>query len=186
MNFCIGLFSRVMAKILLVLGGARSGKSAFAVDLARGYKRVTYLATARILDDEMAERVRRHRQLRPTTWQTVESPTDADMKILELEGSTDLVLLDCLTLYVTNLLLDKNQLEAKEAYILEAVERLCHSSREVSFDVIMVSNEVGLGIIPAHPLSRQFMDIAGLVNQYIAREAEAVYFLVAGIAKRIK
>jgi adenosylcobinamide kinase/adenosylcobinamide-phosphate guanylyltransferase len=175
-----------MARILLVLGGARSGKSAFAVDLARGYKRVTYLATARMLDEEMAERVKRHRRLRPTSWQTIESPVQADKEILKLEGSTDLVLLDCLTLYVTNLLLDEQEQEAKESYILEEVERLCRISREASFDVIMVSNEVGLGIIPAEPLGRQFMDIAGLVNQHVAREAEAVYFLVAGIAKRMK
>lgn len=175
-----------MARILLVLGGARSGKSAFAVDLGRGYKRVTYLATARVLDEEMAVRVRRHRQLRPSSWQTIESPTHANKRILELGGSTDLVLLDCLTLYVTNLLLDENQKEAKEAYVLEEIERLCRASKEASFDVIMVSNEVGLGIIPAEPLGRQFMDVAGLVNQHVAREAEAVYFLVAGIAKRIK
>ena len=175
-----------MAKVLLVLGGARSGKSAFAVNLARGYKRVTYLATARVQDAEMAERVKRHRQIRPASWKTIESPTHADKRILELAGSTDLVLLDCLTLYVTNLLLDGNQKEAKEPYILEEIERLCHASKDVSHDVIMVSNEVGLGIIPADPLGRQFMDIAGLVNQLVAREAEAVYFLVAGIAKRIK
>jgi len=175
-----------MAKVLLVLGGARSGKSAFAVNLARGYKRVTYLATARVQDAEMAERVKRHRQIRPASWQTIESPSHADKRILELAGSTDLVLLDCLTLYVTNLLLDGNQKEAKEPYILEEIERLCHASKDVSYDVIMVSNEVGLGIIPADPLGRQFMDIAGLVNQQVAREAEAVYFLVAGIAKRIK
>jgi len=175
-----------VAKVLLVLGGARSGKSAFAVNLARGYKRVTYLATARVQDAEMAERVKRHRQIRPASWQTIESPSHADKRILELAGSTDLVLLDCLTLYVTNLLLDGNQKEAKEPYILEEIERLCHASKDVSYDVIMVSNEVGLGIIPADPLGRQFMDIAGLVNQQVAREAEAVYFLVAGIAKRIK
>lgn len=175
-----------MGRILLVLGGARSGKSAFAVDLARGYKRVTYLATARVLDEEMAERVKRHRRLRPASWQTIESPLNAEKRILELEGNTDLVLLDCLTLYVTNLLLDEHEKEAKETYILEHIEGLCHASRDASFDVIMVSNEVGLGIIPAEPLGRQFMDIAGLVNQHVAREAEAVYFLVAGIAKRIK
>lgn len=175
-----------MAKVLLVLGGARSGKSAFAVNLARGYKRVTYLATARVQDAEMAERVKRHRQIRPASWQTIESPSHADKRILELEGSTDLVLLDCLTLYVTNLLLDGNQKEAKEPYILEEIERLCHASKYVSYDVIMVSNEVGLGIIPADPLGRQFMDIAGLVNQQVARQAEAVYFLIAGMAKRIK
>ena len=181
-----------MAKVLLVLGGARSGKSAFAVNLARGYKRVTYLATARVQDAEMAERVKRHRQIRPASWQTIESPSHADKRILELEGSTDLVLLDCLTLYVTNLLRAENQVagplppEAKEPYVLEEIERLCLAAREASFDVIMVSNEVGMGIIPADPLGRQFMDIAGLVNQLVAREAEAVYFLVAGIAKRIK
>ncbi|HHT9140700.1 MAG TPA: bifunctional adenosylcobinamide kinase/adenosylcobinamide-phosphate guanylyltransferase [Candidatus Tripitaka californicus] len=175
-----------MAKVLLVLGGARSGKSAFAVNLARGYKRVTYLATARVQDAEMAERVKRHRQIRPASWQTIESPSHADKRILELEGSTDLVLLDCLTLYVTNLLLDENQKEAKEAYIIEEIEGLCQASSEASFDVIMVSNEVGQGIIPADPMGRQFMDIAGLVNQQVAREAEAVYFLIAGMAKRIK
>ncbi|HHT9154872.1 MAG TPA: bifunctional adenosylcobinamide kinase/adenosylcobinamide-phosphate guanylyltransferase [Candidatus Tripitaka sp. YC43] len=175
-----------MAKVLLVLGGARSGKSAFAVNLARGYKRVTYLATARVQDAEMAERVKRHRQIRPASWQTIESPSHADKRILELEGSTDLVLLDCLTLYVTNLLLDEDQKEAKEPYVLEEIEGLCQAAKDVSHDVIMVSNEVGLGIIPADPLGRQFMDIAGLVNQLVAREAEAVYFLIAGMAKRIK
>ncbi len=175
-----------MAKIIFVLGGARSGKSAFAMELAKGYRRVTYLATARILDEEMAERVRRHKQIRPSSWQTIESPLEVDKKILELESGTDLVLLDCLTLYITNLLLDDNQKEAKEAYIMEEMGKICRASANATFDVIMVSNEVGLGIIPDNPLGRQFTDIAGIVNQKVAQHASEVYFLVAGIAKRIK
>ncbi|HHT9127078.1 MAG TPA: bifunctional adenosylcobinamide kinase/adenosylcobinamide-phosphate guanylyltransferase [Candidatus Brocadiia bacterium] len=169
-----------MAKIIFVLGGARSGKSAFAVEIAKNYKRVAYIATAQALDDEMAERIRIHKASRPNGWQVIESPLDADGVIKDLDGKVDFVLFDCITLYLTNLI------SREEVDIFKKVENLCKACRETSADVVIVSNEVGLGIVPENTLSRRFRDLAGKANQIIAKEADEVYFLVAGIAQKIK
>ncbi|MFQ5863501.1 MAG: bifunctional adenosylcobinamide kinase/adenosylcobinamide-phosphate guanylyltransferase, partial [Candidatus Brocadiales bacterium] len=168
-----------MAKLTFILGGARSGKSAFAVKIAGRYKNVTYVATAQVLDEEMRERVEMHKKLRPASWQVVESPTNVANIVEGLEGKADLILIDCLTLYVTNLLLDGNKKDAKEKYITDEIERLCRASKNVGADVIMVSNEVGQGIVPADPLGRKFRDIAGRVNQLVASHADEVYFITA-------
>lgn len=175
-----------MAKLTLILGGARSGKSAFAVELGKRYSRVVYVATAQILDEEMANRVKLHRQMRPEAWRTIESPYQADKTLEGLEGQADLVLIDCLTLYVSNLLLDEKEKEEKGDYILGEIERLCRVSRAIAPDVVMVSNEVGQGIVPVDPLARKFQDISGLVNQRVARAADEVYLVTAGIPTRIK
>jgi adenosylcobinamide kinase/adenosylcobinamide-phosphate guanylyltransferase len=173
-----------MAKIIFILGGARSGKSAFAVELAKGYKKVAYIATAQAQDDEMAERVRFHKASRPDSWQVIESPLDADGVIKDLNGKVDFVLFDCVTLYLTNLI---NNVGVQNFEPLqEKIEILCKACRETSADVAIVSNEVGLGIVPDNELSRRFRDLAGKANQIIAKEADEVYFLTAGIAQRIK
>ncbi len=176
-----------MAKLTFILGGARSGKSAFAVEIARQYKRVTYVATAQVLDEEMQERVERHKKLRPSSWQVIESPTGVAGVVEGLKSSgVDLILIDCLTLYVTNLLLDDNKKDAKEDYITGEIDRLCSVSRNVDANVVMVSNEVGLGIVPPEPLGRRFQDITGRVNQIAASQADEVYFIIAGIPQRLK
>jgi len=177
-----------MAKMTLVLGGARSGKSAFAEDLARKYKDVVYIATAEVKDEEMRERIQIHRARRPFNWKTIEAPFHVDRIIPNLDEKVGVVYLDCITLYVTNMLLsdEKENLKKKQSQILEEINKLCKACRESKSDVIIVSNEVGLGIVPDNALSRVFRDIAGSANQILADEADEVYFMVAGIAQRIK
>ncbi len=173
-----------MAKLTLILGGARSGKSSFAVWLAKKYNNVAYVATAQALDDEMRERIEQHKRQRPASWHVIESPRDVAMTLEGLRA--DLILIDCLTLHVTNMLLDDNKKEAKEEYITEEIERLCTVSKNSAADVIMVSNEVGLGIVPADPVSRSFRDIAGKTNQIAASQADEVYLITAGIPQKLK
>ncbi len=173
-----------MAKLTLILGGARSGKSSFAVGLARKYNNVAYVATAQALDDEMRDRIEQHKRQRPASWQVVESPNNVSSVVKSLEAG--LILIDCLTLYVTNMLLDDNKKEAKEEYITNEIEQLCTSSKNSAADVIMVSNEVGLGIVPADPVSRNFRDIAGKTNQIAASQSDEVYLITAGIPQKLK
>lgn len=173
-----------MAKLTLILGGARSGKSACAVELAKQYRNVTYVATAGVLDDEMRERVELHKKLRPASWKVVESPTNVADIVEGLEA--DMILIDCLTLYVTNLLLNDSNNDAKEEYITGEIEQLCSVSKKAGAHIIMVSNEVGLGIVPADPLGRKFRDIAGRVNQIVASRSDEVYFVTAGIPRKLK
>ncbi len=213
-----------MAKITFVIGGARSGKSAFAEDLARKYNNVVYIATAEIKDEEMRNRIEIHRARRPLDWKTIESPFHVDRVISSLNEKVKLIYLDCVTLYITNMLLsgetgscrgerpfapakdDENSpsltppsrggetkgegereiLKQKQSQILEEINNLSKACRESKSDVIIVSNEVGLGIVPDNALSRVFRDIAGSANQILADEADEVYFMVAGIAQRIK
>ncbi len=175
-----------MAKLTLILGGARSGKSSFAVGLAKKYNNVAYVATAQALDDEMRDRIEQHKRQRPASWQVVESPNNVSSVVKSIQLEAGLILIDCLTLYVTNMLLDDNKKEAKEEYITNEIEQLCTSSKNSAADVIMVSNEVGLGIVPADPVSRTFRDIAGKVNQIAASQADEVYFLSAGIPQKLK
>ena len=177
-----------MAKMTFVLGGARSGKSAFAEGLAKKYNDVVYIATAEVKDEEMRERIQIHRARRPFNWKTIEEPFRIDSVISSLNEKVGLVYIDCITLYITNMLLsdEKEILKQKQSHILGEINKLCKVCRESKSDVIMVSNEVGLGIVPDNALSRVFRDIAGSANQILADEADEVYFMVAGIAQRIK
>jgi len=169
--------------ISLILGGARSGKSRFALEL--GQKKggsLSYLATAEPLDKEMALRIARHRAERGSGWKTIEAPVKLAESLSELEGGGHLIVIDCLTLWLSNLLmenLDDSQITAKIENLLETVAR-------VNFPVIAVSNEVGLGIVPADPLSRRFRDLAGFLHQGWAKIAQEVYWMTAGIPSKIK
>lgn len=191
-NDCI-----IMTRIIFIIGGARSGKSVFAEALAKKYHDVIYIATAEARDDEMRERIQTHRSRRPTHWKTIESPYFVDKVISQQNGQSGLIFIDCVTLYITNMLLkDETSTIAagsgfhvkiqKQEQILEEIKKLVCSCRESGSDSIIVSNEVGLGIVPDNPLSRMFRDIAGCANQIVAEEADEVYFVVAGIAQRIK
>ncbi|MCF6150377.1 MAG: bifunctional adenosylcobinamide kinase/adenosylcobinamide-phosphate guanylyltransferase [Candidatus Kuenenia sp.] len=173
-----------MAKITLVLGGARSGKSSFAENMAKHYRTVVYAATAEIKDDEMRERIRIHRERRPSHWQTVESPYDLEKVVFEQDKKAALVFIDCITLYITNLLLRLENQDSSQ--IIDKIHKLCRICEEITPDVIIVSNEVGLGIVPENALARHFLDIAGSVNQILAQHATEVYFVVSGIAQKIK
>jgi adenosylcobinamide kinase/adenosylcobinamide-phosphate guanylyltransferase len=169
-------------KIILVGGGCRSGKSAFALTLARslGDCRL-FLATAQAGDDEMAARIRLHRDSRGNDFETVEEPV-AICDVLRNAQNHDVVVLDCLTLWITNLLLtgaDAHDVEAKVSELKDVLER-----RAVS--VVMVTSEVGLGLVPETPLGRIFRDVTGLAHQCLADLADEVYFGVLGVMLRLK
>jgi adenosylcobinamide kinase/adenosylcobinamide-phosphate guanylyltransferase len=170
-------------KIIFITGGARSGKSRFAEELARQFlKPKAYLATAQALDVEMAERIRRHRENRPGDWQTLEEPIKV-AGCVEKEGARfNLILLDCLTLWVSNLMMAG----WAEAKILEEGSRLLDACRQAQSSLILVGNEVGMGIVPENAQARLFRDLSGFIQQKVAREADEVYFMVSGIAQRIK
>ena len=181
-----------MGKLVLIIGGARSGKSQLAETMAQGAlslpaaRKVAYLATSEALDDEMRERIRKHRARRPKSWQTFEQPLDLDKLVPKLSGKFDAIIIDCATLYVTNVLLRQEAGPVTEGDVLAAVDRLVKACLETEATVIIVSNEVGSGIVPDNAMARQFRDIMGFANQRIAAAAEEVYFTVAGIATRIK
>jgi adenosylcobinamide kinase/adenosylcobinamide-phosphate guanylyltransferase len=164
-------------ELLFVLGGARSGKSSFAQRYAEThYASRLFLATAQILDDEMAERVRRHKEARGPKWDVLEEPFELPAALRSHPIPGQVVLVDCLTLWLSNILLEKGEDQARfyEEDLLKAL-----SIRQGP--VILVSNEVGLGIVPENPLGRIFRDLAGRLNQRVASAADHVVFMAAGI-----
>ena len=171
-----------MSKIILVLGGARSGKSTYALTLAKKHKKVAFIATCQALDKEMQERVRLHRKARPKHWKTFEETKDPASLLTDIGKSFDCVIIDCLTLLVSNMILGGY----KEEKILKKINGLLGSIRKNKTKVIVVSNEAGLGIVPANKLGRNFRDIAGKVNQIAAAEADNVFFTVSGIPLKLK
>jgi adenosyl cobinamide kinase/adenosyl cobinamide phosphate guanylyltransferase len=181
--------------LTLVTGGARSGKSQFAERLARrGPQPVLYVATAEVLDDEMRERVRVHQSRRPVSWQTLEARREIGVALTGIPTPLGTVLLDDLGLLVTNHALDlcgpadptvATARALDHALSLE-VEALVQVQADGGWDLVDVTNEVGLGIVPATPLGRVFRDALGRANQALAARADAVYLLVAGLPLRIK
>ncbi|HHY51354.1 MAG TPA: bifunctional adenosylcobinamide kinase/adenosylcobinamide-phosphate guanylyltransferase [Alphaproteobacteria bacterium] len=166
---------------VLVLGGARSGKTGYAERLAMHYgRKPVYLATAVALDGEMRERVRTHQQARAARFRTVEEPVDLSSAIVTSAKTGDVILVDCLTLWITNLL------EAS-LDVAAAVEELATTLTDIrAARVILVSNEVGLGIVPDNPLARSFRDLAGAAHQRLAEICDDVYFVVAGLPLTLK
>jgi len=172
-------------QLILILGGARSGKSTFAERLAAGRgERITYLATSTACDEEMAERIARHRAERSSAWRTVECPLDPASALRAHAADTDCFLLDCATLLVSNLLLAEDS--AGEETVRRALDALLAAYREAAIDLIIVSNEVGLGLVPEYPLGRLYRDALGRFNQQVTAVADKVYFLVAGLPLDIK
>jgi adenosylcobinamide kinase/adenosylcobinamide-phosphate guanylyltransferase len=179
-----------MAKITLILGGARSGKSSHAQALAEGsHKSVTYLATAQALDDEMSARIKKHQAERPAEWQTLEIPLNIASHVGQIKS--DVVILDCMTLLATNLLMQfvKDDL-VDEAPFTEAVHKevdeLLNAIRAGEKDWLIISNEIGLGLVPPYQMGRVYRDQLGWANQRLAREADKVIFMVAGIPMVVK
>ena len=182
--------------LTLVLGGARSGKSLFAERLAARYgTRVLYVATAECLDDEMIERVRLHRERRPTTWRTVETPLDPVSALSDSAGACDVVLLDCLSLWVNNILVHSiperestSRDIGREAEIVVdgAVRELIAWQHQARVPLIIVSAETGLGIVPEHALARLYRDLLGRANQRLAEQANRVYLVVSGLGLDLK
>jgi adenosylcobinamide kinase/adenosylcobinamide-phosphate guanylyltransferase len=182
-------------RLVLVTGGARSGKSGFAEDLARaGRQPVLYLATAEAGDDEMRARIREHQQRRPAEWQTVEAQRHVWRALVGLPELPGSVLLDDLGLLVTNRLLDlcgaaeptRETGAALDLLLVAEIDGLRAAQAAGGWDLIVVTNEVGLGIVPATPLGRVFRDALGRANQALAAAADEVVLLVAGIPVRIK
>ena len=180
-----------MGKITFLLGGARSGKSSHAVDLAiKCQGQVVYLATGIECDEEMERRFEKHRNDRPKAWKTIEEPLCVGNVLKNLSESADLVLLDCLGFLVTNLMLhyqnqgqDDSQVENA---VMEHVMDIVSTVRDSELDIIIVSNEVGMGIVPASSLGRLFRDILGRANQMIAASADEALFFVAGLPMKLK
>jgi adenosylcobinamide kinase/adenosylcobinamide-phosphate guanylyltransferase len=178
------------SRITLILGGARSGKSSPAQRLAEATgKPVTFLATAQALDEEMRQRIQKHRIERPADWETLEIPCDIAVHVPQIKS--DVIILDCVTLLVSNLLMQfvKGD-EVDAAPYLQAVqkeiEELITIIREKDQDWFIISNEVGLGLVPPYQMGRVYRDALGWANQRLAREADKVIFMVAGIPTTIK
>lgn len=168
------------AEVVLVLGGARSGKSRHAEGLVTAAPRPwIYVATAQALDGEMVERIRHHQAQRIPGWTTVEEPLDLPGALRRHATAGATVLVDCLTLWLSNLMGEGRDLEAETAALVAALDA-------VDGSVVFVANEVGLGIVPDNPLARAFRDAAGRLNQAVAARADRVLFVVAGLAMTVK
>lgn len=164
--------------VTLVLGGVRSGKSRYAVKLASQASRVIFLATAKPSDAEMRAKIARHQAERPSQWLTVEEPLALGRVLKQHESGNQLFLIDCLTLFAANLL----EAEADNEEVLRAsVARFCAVLQSISSSVVLVSNEVGSGVVPAYAVGRRFRDLAGEMNQSIAALADSVLLMVAGL-----
>jgi adenosylcobinamide kinase / adenosylcobinamide-phosphate guanylyltransferase len=172
-----------MGKIIFILGGARSGKSSFAVDLAtQQSKRIVFVATAIGIDREMKQRIRAHKESRPEHWLTIEAPYDIGLVLQKLPAGTKLVIIDCLTIFITNLIM-KN---LTDGMIIKKLSDLFAFIKRSGFTAIIVSNEVGLGLVPNTKLGRRFRDLAGCINKLAAQAADQAYFLVSGIPLTLK
>jgi adenosylcobinamide kinase/adenosylcobinamide-phosphate guanylyltransferase len=174
---------RRRTETLLVTGGCRSGKSRYAQRWAeaRGVDRL-FLATSHAIDNEMAERIRRHRSRRGRGWDTVESPEQVVEILRDRMAKSDVVLVDCITIWVSNLMLAG----LTDSAILQRVDELVDTLPRLRCSVGMVTNEVGWGVVPDHPLGRRFRDLAGTVNQRLAAAVDRVVLLVAGISLTVK
>lgn len=180
-------------RLTIILGGARSGKSRYAEQLAAQMgQQILYVATAQAWDDEMATRIANHRAQRPLAWQTLEAPTAVGAAIaqtLESKPAIDLLLIDCLTLLANNVLmaLPENATEAEATMALQSeTDKLLKVYAEHDSTWIIVSNEVGLGIVPPYPLGRLYRDALGRANQQLAAAADDVLFMVAGLPLVVK
>jgi adenosylcobinamide kinase/adenosylcobinamide-phosphate guanylyltransferase len=163
--------------ITLVTGGARSGKTRFALASAGPKEPRHYIATAQLLDDEMRQRATNHRMERGENWTTIEEPFDAADHLRTLRG---VVVFDCLTLWLSNWMLrDENQLDNR-------IQELCAALRETKSDVVAITNEVGCSIVPDNALARRFRDHSGLMNQRVAAISDRVFLMVCGIPIKVK
>lgn len=177
-----------MGETILILGGARSGKSRLAERLAGECGPVTYVATATVdtSDPEMTARIERHRAGRPDDWSTKEIPRELESELPALAGREGSVVIDCVTLWISNLMLGlAGGTPLADSEILDAVARAVRAGRGRA-RVVWVSNEVGSGLVPTYPLGRRFADLQGLANQRLAAECDAVHLCVAGLSIRLK
>jgi adenosylcobinamide kinase/adenosylcobinamide-phosphate guanylyltransferase len=177
-----------MGRIIFITGGARSGKSRFAEEITRNFDApLCYLATAQPLDDEMDHRIAKHQQRRGDAWHAIEEPLQLAETLANYDGTYHAILIDCLTLWLSNMLMLHEYLGAKaEERILEDVLHLEETLRGMQTPVIIVSNEVGMGIVPENRLGRIFRDLAGQANQILAAAADEAWLVASGIPLKLK
>jgi len=172
-----------MGEIVFILGGARSGKSSYAVELAKGIDRkVAFIATCLPLDAEMKQRVETHKKQRPSHWRTFEETENIPALLKEIGSKFNIVVIDCLTLLLSNFLLKNFDEEDIENRIKEMLRML----KQAKCKSIIVSNEVGLSIVPKNRMARRFRDLAGRINQKVAQKADKVFFMVSGLPLNVK
>ncbi len=176
-------------KIIFITGGARSGKSRFALNLANNYPispmlKKAYIATAEALDDEMKARIEEHKRMRGDDWDTYEEPLRIAEVIKEIGNDYRVIVVDCLTLWLSNMMHAKSDINQEIENLIAVLKNLSLITYHLS--LFAVSNEVGMGIVPENELARRFRDMAGFLNQKVAEVADEVYVLVAGIPMKIK
>lgn len=183
-----------MSKMILIIGGVRSGKSHFAQELAlKSSHPVLFVATAEAGDEEMRQRIEEHKKARPAEWVTLETTTQVGHQILEKAGIANTVILDCITLLVSNIILkyserDCGEIDAPsfEKEVMAEIDELVRCIEQVKASFIVVTNEVGLGLVPANKMGRLYRDVLGRANQVLASHANEVYLMVAGMPLLIK
>ncbi len=171
-----------MRNLIYLTGGARSGKSSFALHCAERYDKKAFLATAEAFDEEMQRRILKHKEERGDEYITVEEPLHLDRAVDAISKDVDVVIVDCLTVWAGNLMhaFDSDDL------IMSHVERLLSVLKEPPCTIILVTNEVGMGIVPDNAMARKFRDIAGIINQKAAAAATEAWLLCSGIPVRMK
>jgi adenosyl cobinamide kinase/adenosyl cobinamide phosphate guanylyltransferase len=183
--------SKHKGRIVLLVGGARSGKSTLAEKIASQYDTVAYIATAEPVDEEMLERIKKHRESRPKKWKTIEANGSLVASVKEafaladdvaVADATDAAIIDCLTVYLAR----RMEHNRHDGELISEVADAVQAAKIAGKTVIMVSNEVGLGIVPEQPVSRRYRDLLGRANQKVAELADSVYFMFAGIPVDIK
>ncbi|MDP1713225.1 MAG: bifunctional adenosylcobinamide kinase/adenosylcobinamide-phosphate guanylyltransferase [Anaerolineales bacterium] len=179
-----------MGKLTFILGGARSGKSDYAEQIGReSGKSVLFIATATAFDDEMRERIHHHRTARPHEWQTLEVPMNVGAALLTEKFKAEVVIVDCITLLASNILIalpEDSSFEMAMQKVKDEIDSLLAAQEKIGGEWLIVSNEVGLGLVPLYPLGRIYRDVLGRANQMLARAAQRVIFMVAGIPTVIK
>ncbi len=172
-----------MKKFIFILGGARSGKSSYAVNLAKSTgKRIVFIATCISGDSEMKHRIKLHKKSRPRTWKVIEEGVHIDSVLKKVKSRCDAILIDCMGLFISNLMAAETNDKKIEIKVWQVIEQI----KRCSTDVIVVSNEVGMGIVPDNLLARRFRDLLGKTNQMLAQSADTVIMMYAGIATAIK
>ncbi|MEO8325277.1 MAG: bifunctional adenosylcobinamide kinase/adenosylcobinamide-phosphate guanylyltransferase [Nitrospirota bacterium] len=174
--------THVSSKLIFVLGGARSGKSTFALQQGKSQSPRAFVATGEPFDQEMAGRIQKHQRSRGRGWATIEIPTRISEWLAEEGSGYSSIVVDCLTLWLNNLLRDK----VRPSQVPTHVRAFLRSARACPGQVVVVSNELGLGLVPGDAISRSFRDVAGRMNQLVAAEADEVYLLVSGLPLRLK
>jgi adenosylcobinamide kinase / adenosylcobinamide-phosphate guanylyltransferase len=172
----------MQSRLIFVLGGARSGKSRFALRMGRRKSPRAFVATGEPFDREMTDRIRKHKRSRGDSWTTVEVPSKVSDWLAEEGSHYSCIVVDCLTLWLNNLLRDS----VRSAQVPTHVKNFLKAIRACPGQVVVVSNELGLGLVPGDATSRQFRDLAGRMNQLVAAEADEVYMLVSGLPLRLK